>query len=1030
MTKHAFALLALFLFHSTLNAQDDDFPRPDLVWQTIETSHFLIHFHNGAERTAREVATIAEEIYGPITQLYQHEPDQKVSLVIKDHDDYSNGVAYFYDNKIELWAPALDFELRGTHPWLRDVVTHEFTHIVQIQTAMKLGRTFPAIYFQWLGYEAERRTDVLYGYPNIIVSYPLSAFVVPSWFAEGVAQYNHPNFEFDYWDSHRDMILRMYMLEGNPLSWEEMAVFGKTSLGNESSYNAGFSIVQYIARTYGTDSLEKISRALGKLPRVTVDGAIAEVLGKSGGEIYEEWKRTKTEHYRDAVKTIQPNKVEGDLVEKEGFGNFYPAFSPDGKKLAYVSNKNQDYFSQSSVYLYDLEKRTGTKLSVSTRSTLSFSPDGRYLYYSKLTRKNGYWSRLFDLYRYDLENEEEERLTNGLRAWNPRLSRDGSKIVFCSGSDGTVNVGVCDANGKNVRQVTSFENGEQVYTPVWSPDGATIAFGYSVGHKQSIAAIRADGSDFRVLVSGVDARNPCFDPNGSCLAYAADERGIYNIFAVDLASGARRQLTNVLGGAFLPSFSNSGALAFASYTSSGYKIAYMSDPQLTAIPSEPLSLQTAESTGGSRVGSPIVSSSTQSALDARPYRNTFTSLSIIPLVRVDNYNPKNKGIDVIRPGIYFMSSDVLDKLTLFGGAVINRQFERDLFAIFEYRDPIPLLYQLGLAPTLSVEVYNISRKTDVSFPVVTDREHMIRTDVTYNLLEFDISLRQKVLDEHTQLTLGYTLSRYNADIGTFVVPPIGLSPGFRNVYLIGNTLFAHLAHDGIQPSVDRDINPVGRTISLQYGFDFNKFNPEGEYTVEKGVLVPQYAKPSFHKLEGQWNEHLRLPLAKHTLTFTARGGTTFGKTVDDFFDFYAGGFIGMRGYPYYSLGGSDFAVLSATYRFPLWTKINSRFLQFFFTKLYGSVFADLGDAWSGSAPGIGKWKKDAGIELRLEAFSFYQYPTRISVAGAYGFDRFTKSFNSVNVTYGHEWRFYVGVLFGFELNPDVRARREAPNRFR
>lgn len=216
---------------SLLLGQDDDFPRPDLSWQTIETAHFLVHFHTGETRTAREIATIAEEVYGPITQLYQHEPDGKVSLVIRDHDDYSNGAAYFYDNKIELWAPALDFELRGTHPWLRDVVSHEFTHIVQIQTAMKLGRVFPAVYLQWLGYEAERRTDVLYGYPNIIVSYPLSAFVVPAWFAEGVAQYNYPTFTYDYWDSHRDMILRMYMLEGNPLSWEEMAVSGKQASG-------------------------------------------------------------------------------------------------------------------------------------------------------------------------------------------------------------------------------------------------------------------------------------------------------------------------------------------------------------------------------------------------------------------------------------------------------------------------------------------------------------------------------------------------------------------------------------------------------------------------------------------------------------------------------------------------------------------------------------------------------------------------------------------------------------------------------
>ena len=59
-----------------------------------------------------------------------------------------------------------------------------------------------------------------------------------------------------------------------------MAVFGKTSLGNESSYNAGFSLVSYIATHYGVDKLAKISRRLSAPFRITIDGAIKEVLGK------------------------------------------------------------------------------------------------------------------------------------------------------------------------------------------------------------------------------------------------------------------------------------------------------------------------------------------------------------------------------------------------------------------------------------------------------------------------------------------------------------------------------------------------------------------------------------------------------------------------------------------------------------------------------------------------------------------------------------------------------------------------------
>ena len=184
----------------------------------------------------------------------------------------------------------MDFELRGTHNWLRNVITHEFTHIIQIQTSMKFGRKVPAVYLQWLGYESERRVDVLYGYPNIVASYPLSGFVVPAWFAEGVAQHNRRELQYDFWDTHRDMILRSYALDGNMLTWEQMGVFGKTSLGNESSYNAGFAFVRYFGEQYGEEKLREVSRNLSRFDAATIDGAIERAVGKTGREVYDEWK--------------------------------------------------------------------------------------------------------------------------------------------------------------------------------------------------------------------------------------------------------------------------------------------------------------------------------------------------------------------------------------------------------------------------------------------------------------------------------------------------------------------------------------------------------------------------------------------------------------------------------------------------------------------------------------------------------------------------------------------------------------------
>lgn len=204
--------------------------------------------------------------------------------------------------------------------------------------------------------------NVLYGYPNVIVSYPVSGIAVPSWFAEGVAQYNRKELGYESWDSHRDMILRMYALDNKLLTWNEMSVFGKTSLGNESSYNAGFAFVHYVADHYGEDKLLAISQNLASLTETTIDGAIKSAIGKDGEEVYNEWKEYLKKDYAERARNVKETIAAGEIIANVGFGNFYPAFSPDGKKLAYISNKEADYFGLSSVYLYDPATKQEKKL--------------------------------------------------------------------------------------------------------------------------------------------------------------------------------------------------------------------------------------------------------------------------------------------------------------------------------------------------------------------------------------------------------------------------------------------------------------------------------------------------------------------------------------------------------------------------------------------------------------------------------------------------------------------------------------------
>jgi Tol biopolymer transport system component len=188
------------------------------------------------------------------------------------------------------------------------------------------------------------------------------------------------------------------------------------------------------------------------------------------------------EDYTKRIEKVRANLVEGEKIADKGFGNFYPTFSKDGKKIYYISNKSSDYFSPSSIYEYDTETKKEKLLVSGVRSTYSWIPGKNKILYAKITEDNPDWYNVHDLFVYDVDEDDEIRLTENLRANQPNVSNNGKSIVFLFQKDGTTNLGIVDidpANGtsaKNFRALTSFENGEQVYNPKFSNDDSYVIF--------------------------------------------------------------------------------------------------------------------------------------------------------------------------------------------------------------------------------------------------------------------------------------------------------------------------------------------------------------------------------------------------------------------------------------------------------------------------------------------------------------------------------------------------------------------------
>ncbi len=1021
---------------------------PELKWETIETDNFLVHYHQGTRRTANIVADIAEDIHPAVIDLYDYTPSAKVEFFIVDTRDYSNGGAYFYDNKIEIWTESLDYVLRGTHNWLWDVITHEYIHIISLQKSLKFGQKIPANWFQAFGYERERRKDVVRGFPNVLVSYPISGVVVPVWFAEGVAQYQSNAKRFDYRDSHREMILRDRILTDNFLTLSEMNVFGKNSIGNESSYNQGFSFSKFLAEKYGEKVLSELAGQASNLLTLTFNGVIKKVTGEDANVLYNEWKAQLTEEYTTQLKTVQQNLISGESFVGKGIGNMHPQLSPDGKKVAYLASGKSSSLGSNVLVVQDLDTDKKKNITARITGSYSWSPDGKYLAYSKVWEIPKTQSLFNDLYIYDLAKEKEYRISEAFRARHPDWSNDGSKLTFVVQSDGLANLYTMDIdvemarkelsatkttyydldkhlfqdekpsskteerlsfrkvryNGENLRQLTHFVDGRQIYHPRWAPDDSYIIFDTSTDFGRDIAKVPANGGEMTFVVkTKTDERYPDFHPKTGELIYASDETGIYNVYLQNLESGEKQALTNVIGGAFMPTISAENDLFFALYRNQGYKIHRIS--QAATTDNENLAYI---DNYQSRV--PTLENADQSVTDfreARPYRNRFSPVTFMPRVWLD--------YGTLKLGSYVYTTELLNKMSFFSGVAANVKGDYDLFAIADYD---------FLKHKFFIEIFNTTANINDTIFIPESREQDVELDINFNLTQagagFETTALPWNLSKLFYTRLEYLFSFYRAKIGNFVYfdqvrEEVLESPPFRYTYLRGHAISLLLRHENVKRDLDRAINPSdGRYISFKAKREWNKFLDD--FATDRVIGLEEFKNYNYMSYEANWEEYFSLPLAdQHTLTLRAQGAFV-DTEVDSFFHYFGGGLVGMKGYPFYSIEGRKLLIGSATYRFPLFRNINKTLLNMHLHKLYLGGFFQYGNAWSEDGIEWDDFLSDVGVQLRLDTFSWNFFPTRIFFEAAYPL----KEHFNAGTSYPKEWKFYFGVLFDFDLRLEKR----------
>jgi Tol biopolymer transport system component len=567
--------LALLLFSGSL-ARAQYFGKnkvqyTDFNWQYVQSEHFNVYYTDGGDEIAAFVLETAEESYRHLQQSFRYKLTDRIKIILHNsHNDFQQtnvdlsepeesvgGFTEFFKNRVVI-------PYDGEWEKFRHVIHHELTHAVMLQ--------------------------MLYGSGAQSIITGITQMSLPLWFIEGLAEY-----ESRGWDIESDMYMRDATVNGYVPEIPYLYAF--------LAYKGGQSVWNYMVERYGQ---EKVGEILGKVKvNRNFERGLKQAIGLEVDDLTKRWHRyLKRKYWPDVENRSEPEEIATRLTDhrKDGsFVNTSPALSNRGDKLVFKSDKS-DYFD---IYLMSaIDGRVLKRLVKGQRAGnleelqwlkgpgMSWSPDDKQVV---MTASAGGRDAIYIINVKKGKIEKSFKLDlDGI--YNPSWSPKGDEIAFTGLKNGQSDIYIFNLRTKVLRNLTDdlFSDVE----PNWAPDGSKLAFASDRGDKEAASLPTgfkprdlnmknldiyeisvADGAVTRIVESAFSERVPVYAPDGQTIAFSSERQGVSNIWLKNLQSGEEWPVTNVLTGAFQPSWGgNSDRLVFTSFYYAGYDIYLLKNP--------------------------------------------------------------------------------------------------------------------------------------------------------------------------------------------------------------------------------------------------------------------------------------------------------------------------------------------------------------------------------------------------------------------------------------------------------------------
>ena len=291
----------------------------------------------------------------------------------------------------------------------------------------------------------------------------------------------------------------------------EKAIFSNVEIAAERQGTTGRSVLESTLETISIASTDRRvvyhTRGHIEAPNWSRDGAF--LLYNSGGRIYKLpaeggdpilidtgfATRNNNDHgispdgtqlvvsdqsQEDGQSLIYTLPIEGGAPHRitEQGPSYWHGWSPDGRTLAYVGRRNDDY----DIYTIPVEGGEETRLTTTTGldDGPDYSPDGEYIYFNSVR------TGTMQIWRMKADGSEQEQLTfDEYNDWFPHPSPDGRWLVFLSydknvegyPANQDVMLRLMAVGGSEVRVLAKLFGGQgTINVPSWSPDSGNVAF--------------------------------------------------------------------------------------------------------------------------------------------------------------------------------------------------------------------------------------------------------------------------------------------------------------------------------------------------------------------------------------------------------------------------------------------------------------------------------------------------------------------------------------------------------------------------